>query len=382
MSELSPQRAIFEGPATPPEEGSRFARAHHILLYFVAGSLAIWLLSGIYQVRTDQVAIVERLGQYLQAPDGSPLPVGYGLHYHLPWPIDRVNIISNKQSFPMTIDAFSASPTAYDNFKRDLMRKNWDSRVINALFDPYLITADKSVANVEVSVQFHIADPAAWLNSVSHEYQQTYDPSATEDMRNGLFQQVAQRVVISQVATMPLEQVVQEGRTALQRGIFRTLEDGLQIRDPADSVQGARISLGVQLESVTVSRSKVPDAVKPAYDDLMTQRQKAETVQRTAAADAAATVAKAEGERTTLIADANTYKTNTVQAATGEYNRIVQILPEYNSAPDVTRWNLYADAVRAVSGGAKRIVFAQPGQKTIIVVDPPQYDPNQVTPGK
>src|ERR1035437_2345778 len=68
MTEQLPQSP--EDPAPPPE-GSRFAKAHHVLLIFLALVLLGWLLSGYYQVNNDQIAIVERLGTYLVNADGS-----------------------------------------------------------------------------------------------------------------------------------------------------------------------------------------------------------------------------------------------------------------------------------------------------------------------
>src|SRR6185503_6756983 len=82
---------------TPPPEGSRFGKAHHILLIFALAVFVIWLLTGFYQVKSDEVAIVERLGQYLQNPDGKAALVEQGLHYHMPWPIDTVHKVSVQQ---------------------------------------------------------------------------------------------------------------------------------------------------------------------------------------------------------------------------------------------------------------------------------------------
>ena len=44
----------------------------------------------------------------------------------------------------------------------------------------------------------------------------------------------------------------------------------------------------------------------------------------------------------------------------------------------MTRWNLYTDAARTVSAAATRIYFVEPGQKTILTLDPPVFDASQV----
>jgi modulator of FtsH protease HflK len=375
--------SLKDGPSGGAQ-GSRFARAHHFLLYFIGAVVAIWLLSGFYQVGSNQEAIVERLGQYLTGANGQVERIGPGLNYHLPWPIDRVSLISTSQKFTLKVNAFHTSPAQYEGFKNYWMKnaRGVDQAVLNALFDPYVITGDKSLANIDVMVNFSINDPAAWLQSVSHEYQPTYDADALEDMRNALFQQIAQRAIISQVARMKLEEVIQEKRAVLQRSITKALQEGLAIPDPSDSTGKAQISLGVSVQEATISYAYVPDRVKLAYEDLNTKKQNAQTEQRRADADATGYVAKAQGEVSTMIAVAESYKQAVTQAAAGEVNRFRPVLQQYEKAPDVTMWNVYVDALQTITKNAKRMVLAQPGQKTVIMLDPPQFDANQTGSGK
>src|SRR4051812_27122707 len=100
------------------DSGGSFARAHRILVYSLSAVVVIWLLSGFYQVRADQVAIVERLGEYIATPEGKPIQLSQGLHYHLPWPIDSVQLISTQQSMTLDVTAFNTSPSEYDEFKQ------------------------------------------------------------------------------------------------------------------------------------------------------------------------------------------------------------------------------------------------------------------------
>ncbi len=359
---------------------SRFARAHQVLLGFLGLTIAIWLLSGFYQVQSGQVAIVERLGQYIATPEGAVLQIQHGLHYHIPWPIDRVNIVSTQQIFTLPVTTFNTSPTQYQDYELYLKRQGYPDEYINAIYDPYLITGDKDVAHVEISVQFHISDPVAWLNSVSHEYTFGYDPTAEGDMRNQLFQQIAQRAMVRQVATMDLQQVVGEGRAELELGMKKSLVSAMQVPDPAKPPGEGEIDLGADIQTATIVDSHVPDAVKPAYLDLNTQRLNAETVQKVAQADAAGYVVAAEGEKSTMIAEATAYKYGAIQAAQGDADRFSQVLEQYENAPELTRWNLFKEASQSVAQSAKRIIFAQPGQPVVVTVDPPGYDASQVQP--
>ena len=360
------------------QQGSRFAKAHGVLMLSLAGAALIWLLSGVYQVKTGQVAITERLGQYVTNGSGTVTELGPGLRYHLPWPIDRVSLISTQQIYTMPVTAFNSSPVEYEDFKLLLKRLGNSEDQINALFDPYLITGDKSVAHVELGMQFTINDPVAWLTSVSHDYHMGYDPTAADDMRNRLFQQLAQRAIVAQVARMDLQKVVGEGRAEMVRGIQDGLQHAMEVPDPDHAAAHASTSLGVQVQSVAISDARVPDAVKGAYDNLNTQRARADTARLGAAAQADAYKAQAQGEKDTLITNANAYKHSVTETAQGEADRFALVLEQYEQAPALTRASLYKDAAQAVAEGAKRIIYAKPGEPVVLTVDPPGYDAAQV----
>ena len=83
-----------------------------------------------------------------------------------------------------------------------------------------------------------------------------------------------------------------------------------------------------------------------------------------------------------MLKDADAYAKQVTDEAQGEANRFQQVYAQYEKAPEITRWNVFADAVRSVSGNAKRILFVQPGQKTILTIDPPTFDAGQVQPNK
>jgi hypothetical protein len=52
MTQHAPENSDLSLPVNEPE-GSRWAKAHHILLGFLLLSAVIWILSGFYQVKAD-----------------------------------------------------------------------------------------------------------------------------------------------------------------------------------------------------------------------------------------------------------------------------------------------------------------------------------------
>src|SRR5271155_1507692 len=135
------------------------------MLIFLAGVAMVWLFSGSYQVGNGEVAVVERLGQYLTLPDGQPLLVQPGWHYHLPWPLDTVYVIPTSQAQQLAISDFNQSPGNYEEWEKEILRDDPQATPaqVDAVFNPYLITGDRNVVHSEMSVQYHISDPVAYL---------------------------------------------------------------------------------------------------------------------------------------------------------------------------------------------------------------------------
>jgi modulator of FtsH protease HflK len=373
---MSESQQNNSGGAAGRSAGERFGKAHHILLYFVTGVVVVWLLSGFYKVNMDEKAIVERLGQYIAAPSGRAIPVGQGLHWHLPWPIERVHVISVKQRMTMGVKTFNVSPTEYEDFKqaylRDSRNPQTDQKIFEMLFNPYLISADKSVLHMEATVQFEVNDPEQWLMAVSHEYQEKYDPSAKNDLRNKLFQKTIERAIIAQCSRLTFADLLLASRESLPGSVQNFVEKGMKIRtrNPKEAGMTEDIDLGIAIKAVQV-KLRPPDAVMAAYNKVLAKLAEGDSKRSAASADATTMVNTAVGETQTLELDARRYATKTVQAAKGEKARFELALKQYEVSPDIARWNLFAEAATAVTGAAKRIFVVQPGQELWIGVDPP-----------
>jgi membrane protease subunit HflK len=362
------------------EEGSRFGKAHHILLLFAGAALLVWILSGIYKVNPGEVAIVERLGQYVGSANGKPgtaTLVQPGPHYHLPWPIDLVHKVSTRQTRNLVVRVFNSTPEAYDEIKRQFAQQNPGINLVmlNALFDPYLITGDKNVVHMEVAVQYTVNDPEAWLTTASHE---DVREGESEGMREAIFQQVVQHAMVHMVSSMQITNILFEGRERLPEILRREVTDALLLPDPGDPTGKSRINLGVQVEKVDLVEARAPKYVQPAFEQVAQARANMVSTTAKAQADADAAVTQANAAKQTLIGNAQAYRKQVMDSAQGEASRFSQVLEQYKQAPAVTRYNVYADAVRTVAAAATRIIYAQPGQQTTLTIDPPEFDAGQV----
>jgi membrane protease subunit HflK len=360
-------------------KGSRFGKAHHILLVFAGVAVLVWLLSGIYKVNPGEVAIIERLGQYVGTGSGGKAElIGPGPHYALPWPIDLVHKVSTHQTRILTVNIFNSQPDAYAEAKRKFIEENPGINLVvaNAVFDPYLITADRNVVHMEVAVQYTIADPEAWLTTASHEDDITGE---SEGMREELFQQVVQHAMVHMVSHLTIDDMLFEGRQKLPELLKAAVVNALELPDLTDPASH-RIDMGIHVERVDLVEARPPALVQPAFDSVTQARAEMVSKEQKAQADKQAALSQAQAAKDAMISDAKAYQAQVVDSAKGEAARFAQVLNQYEQAPEVTRYNVYVDAVRTIAAAANRLMFMQPGQHATITIDSPQFDANQVRP--
>jgi membrane protease subunit HflK len=363
-----------------PEEGSRFGKAHHILLLFAGLALLVWILSGFYKVNPGEVAIVERLGHFVGSVNGRPgtaTQIEPGPHYHLPWPIDTVHKVATRQTRNLVVDVFNTSPDAYADMKQQFAARNRNISIVllNAIFDPYLITADKNIVHMQVAVTYTVDDPEAWLTTASHEGDTAGE---SEGMREAIFQQQVQHAMVHLVSSLPINNILFEGRERLPDLLKKEVTEALELPDPNDPTGKARISMGVHVDKVDLVEARPPQYVAAAFEQVTQERANMVRTTAQAQADANAVKTQAESARLTMVGSAEAYKKQVVEAAKGEASRFAQVWEQYKQAPDVTLFNLHSDAIRAVAAAANRVMFVQPGQQATLTIDPPQFDAGQV----
>ena len=105
-----------------------------------------WPLSGFYTVQTDEQGVVTRFGRLHQRG------VKPGLHYALPWPVDRVYS-------PRNTDVKSIEVGFTTLGKKSSQRRRSDT-----------LTGDANILKMMMVVQYKIRDPAAYLFSTDEPH--------------------------------------------------------------------------------------------------------------------------------------------------------------------------------------------------------------------
>ena len=86
MTSLSDQVHAGDARADAAADPRRRAWRRAGTLAFIAALVAAYLSSGIYAVGPDERAVIRRFGAVYAT-------VGPGMHYRIPWPVDRLDVV-------------------------------------------------------------------------------------------------------------------------------------------------------------------------------------------------------------------------------------------------------------------------------------------------
>jgi modulator of FtsH protease HflK len=284
--------------------GSAGGRAGAAGLGLIAAAGAVlWALSGFYQVDEAERGIVLQFGSFHEIT----MP---GLHWHIPYPIQRVEKVNVAQ-----VGSFTHSTR--------------------------MLTADENIVAVDLRVQFRRADARAFLFNVR----------APEETLG----EVTETAIREVVGKSNLDFVLTEGRAEVAA---RTREI---IQATLDSY-GA----GIEITSVNLEDSNFPSQVEAAVQDAIKAREDRERLALEAEAYANDVVPRARGNAARLMQSAEAYRAQVTAEAEGEGDRFLALLTEYQRAPEVTRQRLYFETMEQVLGGANKVLIDAQGSGTLM----------------
>ena len=150
--------------------------------------VVVWLASGIYQVDANEQGVVLRFGQAIGK-------TGPGLNYHLPWPIESVEVVNVTGTRQINIGYTDDRPT---NGTRDVPEES------------LMLTGDENIVDINFTVFWVIKDATAYLFNVE-------DPDAAiKAVAESAMREVAGRSLIENIMTGDRESIQEQVRTLMQ----------------------------------------------------------------------------------------------------------------------------------------------------------------------
>ena len=271
-------------------------------LFFAA--LIGWLATGFYTVSPGQQGAVRLLGRFV----GTSEP---GLHWFWPSPVGTRDIVAVDEVRSLEVGVRGGTPV---------------------LDESLMITGDENIVDAQLQVQYDITDIERFLFRVK-------DPAGVtiKDAAETALRQVVGARVIDDVLTTEKDLVQIETQNKLQ-SLMDTYQTGIRIRE-------------VKLLNV-----KPPIQVQDAFDDVVRALEDKQQAINLAEAYQADVVPKARGEAARLTEEANAFKAERVNLATGEADKFRSILREFRESEEVTRQRLYLEAMEDVLPGVTKFI--------------------------
>ncbi len=278
---------------------------------------ACYLATGLTALQPEEVGIVRRFGAVLREP-WEP-----GLHWGLPWGMDRVDRIKLNQTRAIAVGA--TRPTA-----APLMRAP------DPVADDFL-TGDLNLVTAEALVQYRVRDPAAYL------FRATNIEATIAAM--------SEWAMTGALANRGIDELLTTSRAEVALDLSRV------IQAMADEEE-----LGISIVAIRLGRVVPPSAVAPAFADAA--RARSDRRQMITRAEEYRDRARSEARgQAREIADLAAGRVDRlVQPARGEAARFTSVLAEARNNPGPFRQRLLLETLAELLPRFRRTVVVPPGQ--------------------
>jgi modulator of FtsH protease HflK len=279
------------------------------LAYVAGGAIVLWGLSGFYIVDEGNHGVETRFGKYIGTTQS-------GLNWHLPAPIERVDIVNVKQQ----------------RFIEVGYRSGGSEQVTGSVpKEALMLTKDENYVDVRLAVQYQVKDAKQFIFNV-------VNPANT-------LKQVTESALRGVVGSSTMSFVLTQGRSEIVTLIKAEIQ---QIMDSYQS--------GVQVTSVNLQDAQPPEQVQNSFEDAIKAREDQQRLINEAEAYSNDVVPRARGAAARKLQEAEGYKEQVIAQAQGETSRFSQLLAEYIKAPEVTRKRLYIESMESVMAGTNTVM--------------------------
>ncbi|MEX0964593.1 MAG: FtsH protease activity modulator HflK [Pseudohongiellaceae bacterium] len=264
----------------------------------------VWGFMGFYIVDEAERGVVLRFGKVMDTT------VQPGLHWNPPI-VDDVSLVNISE----------------------LNAKTYDNRA--------MLTTDENIIDISVTVQYLIQDPVKYVIAVQ-EPERSLDNASESAIRHV-------------VGGNFMDQILTTGRDRIAADVQARLQEYMNM-----------YNTGIFVSQVNVVDAQPPDAVRPAFDDVIRAREDEQRVQNQAQQYSNQIIPEARGEAQRRIEAANAYNAEVVAEATGDASRFDQLLTEYVKAPEVTRQRLYIESIEDVMTASSKIMVDVEGGNNML----------------
>jgi membrane protease subunit HflK len=287
-----------------------------VILILITVSFLFYLLTGAYVVNPGEQAVVRRFGKILEGT------VTEGIHYRIPWPVDRVERVNMSEVRRADI---GVSLPEHEH----------------GIFPPQkvqLLTGDENIINTEAIVHYKIKDAAKYLYNVSFNGERL--------VRNSV-----ESALIYLIGNMAVDDILTVEKLNAQGAIIRKAQEMLD-----------KYESGLQITTFNIKAIIPPQEVADAFRDVTTAREDKEREINMARGYSNSLIPEARGKAQEALSQAEAYKTEMVNIAKGDAERFEAMLAEYERnrkiyTEDTTKYRLYLETMEKILPRVKKYII-------------------------
>ncbi|MBB3808528.1 FtsH protease activity modulator HflK [Pseudochelatococcus contaminans] len=289
------------------------------------GAVLLWLATGFYTVRPDEVGLNLIFGRYVGK-------TGEGLRYNLPYPIGTV--IKPRVT---TVNTVEVGQRTGDTSQRISQRE--------VLEESLMLTGDENIVDINFTVQWQVSPTAP-----EHYVFNLKNPDAS-------IKAVAEAAMREVVGRRNIQAVLTTDRSAIEDEVRKLMQAQLD-----------EYGAGVEIRQVQLQKVDPPQQVIDAFRDVQAARQDQDRVRNEAETYASRIVPEARGEASRIVQAAEGYREGVTAEARGEAARFKQVYETYKTAPAVTRERMLIETLEKVFGDSDKVILDKNGQETLPVL--------------
>lgn len=270
--------------------------------------LGVWGLSGIYIVESAERGVVLRFGQYVDT-------VMPGPHWHIPFPIEKVEIVDIDQIRNVEVGYRSSTSRDTGTVPQESL----------------MLTQDENIVDIRFAVQYRVKEAKDYIFAIR-------DPDSSLRL-------ATEAAIREAIGKAKMDFVLTEGQSEIADRTEKLIQEVMD-----------RYNSGITVTSVNLQSAQPPQEVKGSFDDAIKAREDRQRLINDAEAYSNDILPKARGAAARVLEEANGYKARVVAQAEGESARFKQLLGEYRKNPQVTRQRLYIEAMESVLGNSTKVM--------------------------
>ncbi|MCX6639334.1 MAG: FtsH protease activity modulator HflK [bacterium] len=291
------------------------------------GCLAVYILSGLYTVASDEMGVVTSFGKVID--DRIPP----GIHYRFPWPITRLKtpqVTAIKRmsiGFKLAEKAVGTEPSRAESER---------------------LSGDANVISVAMMVQYTIRDPADYLYRT--------------EGADFLVRKAGEALLCQKIGQIPVDDLLTVSKAEVEQYLRKELQ-----------VFSDRIKAGLQIRSCNLQKIEPPLEVIESFNDVSRAKANREKTINDAYSYQSELLPKARANAQQLVQNAQAQAAAKVSQAQGEVARFEKLLIEYSKNPAILRQRLYWDTLEPILAKARKLIIEDgkgDGTKLRIVTTP------------